>query len=97
MTIRDVAVTDDRRAAASQLLAHWQGGHTSMANAESLTEDDVLDSPHIAVGTVNQIVEQFETQRDRWGINYFEISSNDMQALAPVVERLATTPSPARG
>ena len=64
-----------------------------MANAEALTEDDILDSPHIAVGTVNQIVEQFQTQRDRWGINYFEVSSTDMDALAPIVERLAATPA----
>lgn len=89
MTVREVRITHDRRAAARQLLAEWSSGRTLMANSASLTEDDVLDSPHEAIGTVDQICEQFETQRARWGINYFEISSTDADAIAPVVERLA--------
>jgi hypothetical protein len=48
-----------------------------------------LDSPHVAIGTVSQIVEQFEAQRERWGITYFEISSTDADAIAPVMNRLA--------
>ena len=89
MTIRDVRVTSDRRAAARQLLADWGSGRLVMANSQGLTEDDVLDSPHEAIGTVDEICEQFEAQRDRWGINYFEISSTDADAIAPVIERLA--------
>jgi probable F420-dependent oxidoreductase len=89
MTIRDVAVTDDRRAAARALLSHWQSGSTSMANADALTEQDILDSPHIALGTVAEIVDQFEAQRDRWGISYFEVSSSVMDTMAPIIEHLA--------
>jgi probable F420-dependent oxidoreductase len=89
MTIRDVTITDDRRAAARQLLAGWRSGRTMMANADALTEDDVLDSPHIAIGTTSQIVEQFTTMRDKWGISYYEINNSDMESIAPVVERMA--------
>lgn len=96
MTVRDVVITDDRRAAARQLLASWQSGHTMMANADALTEDDILDSPHIAIGTVSQIAEQFTTMRDKWGISYYEISNSDMDSISPIVERLAHTPQSTR-
>jgi len=90
MTVREVRITDDRRAAARALLEKWQTGRTMMANAEALTEQDLLDSPHLALGTVAQVVEQFQAQRERWGINYFEVSGgDDMAAIAPVLERLA--------
>jgi probable F420-dependent oxidoreductase len=88
MTVRDVRVADDRYAAASQLLAEWRAGHM-MANTEGLSVQDVLDSPHLAIGTVAQIVEQLEAQRARWGIAYFEVDSRDADAIAPVVARLA--------
>jgi hypothetical protein len=53
-----------------------------------VSEDDILDSPHIAIGTVEQIVEQFEASRERWGLSYFEVSSTDAEAVAPVLEVL---------
>lgn len=87
MTVREVRVTDDRRAAARQILSEWQQGR--MAHADALSESDVLDSPHIAVGTVSHIAEQLELQRSRWGITYFEVSSSVMDTIAPIVERLS--------
>jgi hypothetical protein len=75
--------------AARQVLAEWRSGRMLMANADALTEYDLLDSPHLAIGTVSQIVEQFEAMRARWGFTYFEVSSTDMAAIAPVVERMA--------
>jgi probable F420-dependent oxidoreductase len=89
MTIRDVCVAEDRRAAARQLLASWASRPRMLANVEQVTEEDVLNSPHIAIGTAQQIVEQFETARERWGIAYIEVSSTDADAIAPVVEQLA--------
>ena len=88
MTVRDVRITDDRRAAARELLSTWQTGRTMMANSEALTEQDVLDSPHVTIGTVAQITAQLQQQREQWNINYFEINSGDMDTLAPVIQRL---------
>lgn len=88
MTVRDVRVTDERPAAAAALLDEWRSGRM-MANTEDVTVQDVLDSPHIAIGTVSQIAEQFVAQRERWGINYFEVSSSDADAIAPVMQHLA--------
>jgi probable F420-dependent oxidoreductase len=89
MTIRDVRVTDDRPAAARALLAEWASTPERLANVDQLTEQDVLDSPHIVVGSVEQIVEQLEAARERWGFAYIEVSSGDADAIRPVLERLS--------
>jgi probable F420-dependent oxidoreductase len=88
MTVRDVRLSDDRRATARELLNQWASVPARLANVAQLAEDDVLDSPHIAIGSVQQIVEQFEIARERWGFAYLEISSTDADAVAPILERL---------
>jgi probable F420-dependent oxidoreductase len=88
MTVREVRLTDDRRATARELLNAWASVPSRYANLDRLSEDDVLDSPHMAIGTVQQIVEQFEIARERWGFAYQEVSSSDAEAVAPIMERL---------
>ena len=88
MTVRDVRLTTDRRAAARQLLTEWASIPGVLANVDQVSEDDVLDSPHVAIGSVDQIVEQLEMARERWGFNYLEVSSTDAEAVAPIMERL---------
>ena len=88
MTVRDVRLTTDRRAAARQLLNEWASVTGLLANVDQVSEDDVLDSPHVAIGSVDQIVEQLEMARERWGFNYLEVSSTDAEAVAPLMERL---------
>ena len=88
MTVRDIRITDDRAATARQLLNEWAAGSRMLANVDQLTVEDVLDSPHVVIGTVEQIVEQLEIARERWGIAYLEVSSTDAEASAPVMERL---------
>jgi probable F420-dependent oxidoreductase len=88
MTVRELRLTDDRRATARELLRDWGGASRLFANVDQLTEDDVLESPYISIGTVDEIVEQFETSRERWGFTYLEVSSTDAEAVAPVMERL---------
>ncbi|HEY1296269.1 MAG TPA: TIGR03621 family F420-dependent LLM class oxidoreductase [Chloroflexota bacterium] len=87
ITMRDLRVTEDRRAAAREMLNAWSQA-PMMANVDQLTEDDVLESPFVAVGTVDQIVEQFEKARARWGFSFLEIYNSDFEALAPFMERL---------
>jgi probable F420-dependent oxidoreductase len=89
MTMRDVRLTNDRPAMARQLLAEWASHPGFLANVDQLSEDDVLNSPHVAIGTVQQIVEQLEAARERWGFTYLEVGSSDADAVAPVMERLA--------
>jgi probable F420-dependent oxidoreductase len=88
MTIREVRLTDKRPTAARGLLNEWASTPERHGNVDGLTEDDVLNSPHMAIGTVDEIVEQFETARERWGFSYLEVSSSDSDAVAPLLERL---------
>jgi hypothetical protein len=51
--------------------------------------DDVLDSPAVLLGTVDEIVETLQERRERYGFSYIYILEPVMEAFAPVVARLA--------
>ena len=55
----------------------------------SITAEELLESPHVFVGSVDYLVDKFNRMRDELGISYFMLF--DVDALAPVVERLAGT------
>jgi probable F420-dependent oxidoreductase len=73
-------VTDDARSLAEGL-----------AGPFSVTPDEVLQVPYAWFGTVDEICEKLQAARDRWGISYFVIQGEGMEAMAPVVARLAGT------
>ena len=50
---------------------------------------DVLEIPHVLVGTVDQIVEDLEKRRERFGFSHVIVPGDAAEDLAPVVERLA--------
>jgi probable F420-dependent oxidoreductase len=77
--VQHVAVTDDRRRAASELAARWP----------SIGAEDILGSPHVLLGTVDQLVEDLQRRRERWSISYYTIFAPFAEAFAPVVARLA--------
>jgi probable F420-dependent oxidoreductase len=77
--VQRVVVTEDRRAAAAAL-----GGGFAQ-----LTPDEILASPYALVGTVDQIVDDLHARRERWGLSYVMTHEAFMDALAPVVARLA--------
>ncbi len=52
-----------------------------------LTAEEILDSPHMFIGTVKDLVRKFTDLRERFGISSFLI--DDLDTLAPVVEELA--------
>jgi probable F420-dependent oxidoreductase len=89
MTVRDVCITENRRAAAKALIDQWSSVPQRMANVDQLTEDDLLTSPHIALGTHEELIHQFEEMRERWDIAYLEVSSSDHESIAPVMAALA--------
>jgi probable F420-dependent oxidoreductase len=78
--VQRVIVTDDRRQAARDLATGRWG---------MLTADDILASPYALVGTVDQIVEDLVARRERWGFSYVMTHEAFIDALAPVVARLA--------
>ena len=49
----------------------------------------VLDMPSIFIGTPDQIIEDLQRRRERYGFSYFVVSDASMEAFAPVVSHLA--------
>jgi probable F420-dependent oxidoreductase len=49
----------------------------------------VLEMPSVAAGPVERVVEELERRRDRYGFSYLVVADGDMEAFAPVVQRLA--------
>ena len=74
--VQRVLITDDREAALRQLVAQ----------IPSLSLADALETPFLAIGTPDQIAGHLRTCRERWGISYFSV--RDLEAFAPVIERL---------
>ena len=73
-------VTDDPMAFAEQL-----------APAFGLPPEVVLQAPYFQIGTVDQIVENLQGLRERWGISYIAFQQDATAAMAPVVSSLAGT------
>jgi probable F420-dependent oxidoreductase len=73
-----VAVTDDRAARAADVAASAQ-----------ISPDEVLASPHILIGSADEICEALQERRARWGVSYWAIPAAQRKRFAPVVERLA--------
>jgi probable F420-dependent oxidoreductase len=79
-----ITVTDDLRGEARKVIDRMRE-----RTGQEMTEQEVIDSPHIFIGSIERFVEKFSELRDRLGINSFLVGSLD--ELGPVVERLAGT------
>jgi probable F420-dependent oxidoreductase len=77
--VQRVVVTEDRRQAAEELARRWT----------QLSPEELLQSPYVLIGTVDQLVEDLQARRERWDISYYVIFEPYMDACAPIVARLA--------
>ena len=77
--VQRVIVTDDRRGAAEELTSRWT----------QLTPDEILQSPYVLIGSIDQMVEDIHVRRKRWGISYYVVHEPHLEDFAPVVARLA--------
>jgi hypothetical protein len=77
--VQRVMVTEDHRQAAEELARRWP----------QLSPEEILQSPYVLIGTVDQLVEALQARRERWGISYYVIFEPYIDAFAPVVARLA--------
>ena len=78
--IQAVVVADQRMTAADQLASRFK-----------VAREVVLETVYVAVGTIDEICETLRQRRERHGISYLTVFERDMEAFAPVVERLAGT------
>ena len=79
--VQRVLVTTDRRQAAATLPDRWK----------PLDLSERLETPYLLIGTVEQMVDALQARRQRWGISYYLVHEPYLDALAPVVARLAGT------
>ncbi len=77
-----VVVTDDARGEARNRADQFR----ARSGIES-TIEEVLESPHTYIGSIEGFVEKFTMLRERLGISSFMVG--DIDEMAPVVERLA--------
>ena len=79
--VGSVVIAGNRREAAERL-AHerrWDG----------ISAERVLEMPSIFIGSVDQIVDQMQVRRERYGISYYVVTDRSMEMVAPIVARLA--------
>jgi probable F420-dependent oxidoreductase len=77
-----VTVTDNLRAEAAKVVDHLRA-----RTGVELTEDEVIGSPHLFIGSIDRLVEKFQQLREELGIS--SIMFGEIDELAPVVGRLA--------
>jgi probable F420-dependent oxidoreductase len=68
--------------------SHREQRAAQMADPLRLDPAQVLASPHVWIGTVDQICESLLDRRERWGVSYWVVPASAIDALGPVVERL---------
>jgi hypothetical protein len=76
-----VTVTDDLRGEARRVIDSLR----SRTGVE-LSEDEVIDSPHLFIGSIDRLVEKFLQLREELGIS--SVLLGDIDELSPVLERL---------
>lgn len=76
--IQGLAISDNREAAIRRL-----------REERGFENEQWFDSPMVFHGSVNQVVEQMEAQRERFGVSYYAVFEHQIDEFAPIVDRLA--------
>ena len=78
MLVFAAAETDDRQGFAEMVGAGF-----------GVDPDDALHVPHAWFGSIDEICDTLVERRERWGISYYVLQGDALEAMAPVVERLS--------
>jgi probable F420-dependent oxidoreductase len=73
-----VRVTDDAEAAAAEMAEH-----------AGVSTSELLTVPYVLVGTHDEIVDAVTEHHRRWGITRFVVRTDAMEAMTPLLPRLA--------
>jgi probable F420-dependent oxidoreductase len=76
--VQHVEITDDRNDAAERCAQMAPG----------TTAADVVTAPYALVGSVDQIVEELVSHRERWGITSYVVRAPAIGLVAPIIEQL---------
>ncbi|MFL6242566.1 MAG: TIGR03621 family F420-dependent LLM class oxidoreductase, partial [Acidimicrobiia bacterium] len=72
--------TDDRRSLAEM-----------MAGAFGVSPEEALDTPVVLAGTLEEMIDDVQARRERWGMSYVVVGVDVMEQFAPAVAKLAGT------
>ena len=81
MLIPRVIITQDQQQAAEQ--------HMRENGRPGETIEQILANPYLLIGSIEQLTERILQLREQFGVSYLVIDADYMEALAPVVARLA--------
>jgi probable F420-dependent oxidoreductase len=84
LLVQLVRVTDDRRAAAAALAEQYGPGMSAL---------DILQTPFLLIGTVDEIAAQVLLGRQRYGFTYYTVHGPFAEEFAPVIERVRASAS----
>ena len=73
-------LTDDREGMAERV-----------ASGFGMPAEELYHSPHVLIGTVDQMIEDLQRYREEFGFSYVVFSGDVFEAMAPVVKKLAGT------
>jgi probable F420-dependent oxidoreductase len=76
--VQHVEITDDRPGAAERVARAVPG----------LIPTDVLAAPYALVGTVDEVIEELDRHRERWGFTSYVIRADVIDIVAPLLDRL---------
>jgi alkanesulfonate monooxygenase SsuD/methylene tetrahydromethanopterin reductase-like flavin-dependent oxidoreductase (luciferase family) len=77
--IQVVKVTGDRRKAAAEMAEEYRG---------TMTAEQILETPFLFVGTIEEMAEQIIRNRDRYGFTYYTVHEPYLDDFAPVIDRV---------
>lgn len=80
--VAEVVITEDREQVAQFIAA-------AIAPNMGASVEQVLQVPYVLIGTVDQICENLLARREQFGISYITVYEKNLEALAPVIARLA--------
>jgi probable F420-dependent oxidoreductase len=76
--VQHVQITSDRAGVAERVARAVPG----------LTPADVLAAPYALIGTVDEVVEELDRHRERWGFTSYVIRADALDIVAPLLDRL---------
>ena len=59
-----------------------------LAKEYGVEAEEVLETPLVLIGSVDQIAETLERRRDRFGLSYITVFEKDLESLAKVIARV---------
>ena len=63
----------------------------ALAGGFGMTAEEAAGSPHALCGTLDEMAEDLEDRRERYGISTIGLSASSLDELAPLISRLAGT------